>query len=370
MRLIYISEKSLHINSAHTKFTFALLNEKYDTYYVIPLRIKQYIRYKLGFLNSLKKGRLNIQPYLRISRSFKNYETQKLTTIIHKYAIPTQDTYVMSTNMEFCHTLRNQLPSNFRIIYYILDRYSEYDNRTEAEKVKFDEREQNIIKECDFILCASQKLLDEARILNKSSFWFPNAVSENQIVKHRGNSTTKKIGMISDELSRINWPLICQIAHELEHYTIELIGKNDLPTGINYPSNIHIIGYVPFTNLGKYIEQWHAGLALYDKNRFNEYCCPLKYFEYSAFNIPTISTMIPEGKVWAGLYPNCIYLADDATQIAEYVKNITAQNQSTPITYTQLALENTWELRIEQLHKIFQSTSNTKLDQQKSAEVK
>lgn len=353
VRLIYISEKPLHINSAHAKFTFALLNNKYDSCYVTPLRLNQYIRYKLGFLK--KYGQLNIQPYLRISRNFKNYEINVITNIIHKYAIPNQETYVMATNMEFCHNLRNQLPSNIRIIYYILDRYSEYDNRSETEKFEFDERERTIIKECDLILCASQKLLAEAKILNKYSFWFPNAVSENQIIKHRAKSTAKKIGMISDELSRINWSLICQISHQLKHYTIELIGKNDLPAGIDYPPNIHIIGYVPFTNLGNYVEQWHAGLALYDKNRFNEYCCPLKYFEYSSFNIPTVSTIIPEGKVWANLYPNCIYLADDAAQIAEYVKNITDQTQSAPIDYTQLAFENTWEIRAEQLYKIFKS---------------
>lgn len=356
MRLIYISEKPLNINSAQAKFTFALLNNKYtETYCITPLRLKQYIRYQLGFLK--KYDQVNIQPYLRISRNFKNYETKKLINAIFKYAIPSQETYVMSTNMEFCNNLRNQLPASIRVIYYILDRYSEYDNRTEIEKIKFDEREHTIIAKCDFILCASQRLLAEAKILNQSSFWFPNAVSENQIVKLRAKANTKKIGMISDELSRINWTLICQIAHQLEHYTIELIGKNDLPADTDYPSNINIIGYVPFTNLGKYVEQWHAGLALYDKNRFNEYCCPLKYFEYASFNIPTISTIIPEGNIWANLYPNCIYLADDAAQIAEYVKNITEQTQSTPIDYTQLALENTWEIRAEQLRKILEFTS-------------
>ncbi len=355
-KIVYICKKPLHANSRHTKFALALTETKYDVHYVNPLRIKEYVLYKLGRYRR-NYDHLNYHPYLRISQKFKKYEINEIINILHKYELVNQDTYVISTDMELCNYLKEYASLNVRVVYYIIDRYSEYDKRTEAEKLRFDQRENTIIKKCDLVLCASQKLLSEAKVLNQHSFWLPNAVPDNQIITNTTHrETTGKIGMISDELSRIDWPLISEIAQQLENFTIQLIGKNDLPSNIEYPKNIDIIGYVPFKNLSQYANHWHAGLALYEKNRFNEYCCPLKYFEYSSFNIPTISTTIPEAKVWAELYPNCVYLADQAPQVAERLRDIVENNQFKD--YIQMAQENTWSIRAKQLSNIFENFSN------------
>ncbi len=355
--IVYICKKPLHANSRHTKFALALTETKYDIFYVNPLRIKEYALYKLGRYDRYH-DQINYHPYLRLSQKFKNYETNKIIDILHKHELLNQETYVISTDMELCNYLKETASLNVRVVYYIIDRYSEYDKRTDAEKLRFDQRENSIIEKCDLVLCASQKLLSEAAVLNQQSFWLPNAVPDSQISANTTRrDTTDKIGMISDELSRIDWPLICKIAQQLENYTIQLIGRNDLPSGINYPKNIDIIGYVPFKDLGQYANHWHAGLALYEKNRFNEYCCPLKYFEYSSFNIPIISTTIPEAKVWADSYPNCVYLADEAPQVAERLRDIVENNQ-TQKDYIQMAKENTWSIRAKQLSNIFELFSN------------
>lgn len=346
--IVYICKKPLHANSRHTKFASALAEMQYNIFYISPLRIKDYILHKLKNSDSAKMdNKLNYNPYLRISQKFKSYEVKKIVNILHQHKLISHNTYVVSADMAFCHYLKKYFADNIKVVYYIIDRYSEYDNLSESEKVRFDQKENTIIKECDLILCASHKLLSEAKVLNSQAYWLPNAVPDTQITTSQAKENHRTIGMISDELSRIDWSLICEIAQRLEHYTIELIGTNDLPAGTNYPKNIHVIGYVPFKDLGRYANKWSAGLALYEKNRFNEYCCPLKYFEYSSFAIPTISTPIPEAKVWADLYPNCVYLADNAAQIAERLYFLVNKNQF--VDYTQLAKENTWTIRAQQL---------------------
>lgn len=361
--IVYICKKPLHANSRHTKFASALAETKYNIFYISPLRIKDYILYKLKNSNSAKMyNKLNYKPYLRISQKFKSYEIKKIIGILYQHNLVSQNTYVISADMDFCHYLKEHFSNNVKVVYYIIDRYSEYDNLSEAEKVRFDQKENTIIKKCDLILCASQKLLAEAKVINTHSYWLPNAVPDTQVITSQDKENHGKIGMISDELSRIDWSLICEIAQRLEHYTIELIGKNDLPAGINYPENIHVIGYVPFKDLGTYANKWSAGLALYEKNRFNEYCCPLKYFEYSSFAIPTISTPIPEAKVWADLYPNCVYLADNAAQITEHLHFLVKKDPNLFVDYTQLAKENTWAVRAQQLCKIFAAHSSEEND--------
>jgi len=342
------------MHSGHADLAAALSENWHDNYYITPLRLKEYISHNLGLLNyHANLDRLNYRPYLRFKRRFRQYEQNRIMKILNEYGLLNKETFIISDGMEHCHDLKKIVPPNVRVVYYIKDRYSEYDKRTEAEKADFDQRENEIIKECDIVLCVSQKLLSEAQLLNKQSFWFPNAVSEEQIIKARNSSSTGKIGMISNNLSRIDWPLLCNIAQQLGEFTIELIGENDLPLGFEFPKNIHIVGRIPFRRLKEYVNQWDAGLALYQKTRFNEYCCPLKYFEYSSFDIPTVATTIPEGKIWAELYPEAIYLADDVGHVSEYIRRIFEQNRA--LDYTRMARENTWGIRAEQLCTLFEN---------------
>lgn len=349
MKIVYIGSTGLHSHSGRSELTAALTATNNDIYYLCPLRWTNFILHKLGFLTyDANFDGLNYKPYLRFSRK-KSLST--IADLLYKHRLVDEDTFIVSPNMNVCQYLKENMPGKSpRIVYHMVDRYSEYHKRSEEEKALFDQKENEIIKKCDIVLCVSQKLLAEALILNKQSFWFPGAVRTSQIVDPgRKNGSTATIGMISNELSRIDWPLLCDIAQELAEYTIELIGKNDLPTEC-YPPNVRIVGRIPYTRLGAYVMKWDAGLALYQKNRFNEYCCPLKYFEYSSFNIPTVSTVIPEGKVWAELYPELIFLADEPLCIAESVKSIVTRDQD--VDYTRLARENTWDVRAERLCNI------------------
>ncbi|MPL68897.1 hypothetical protein SDC9_14630 [bioreactor metagenome] len=350
MKIVYVGRFPLHIQSGHIDLISDIAATGHEAFYIIALRFKDYIRNKFTRVlsNDAEFTGINYRPFLRVTRKMKEYEKKCILSTLRKNGLIERNVVIVSNNMETCSYLKDRLPSEVSVIYHIFDRYSEYYNLTDEEKVSFDEREFEVIKKVDGVLCVSQKLLAEAKELNNNSFWFPGAVRKNQIVMPGAiNTSSKKVGMISNELSRIDWPLMCNIAMILEDYSIELIGQNDLADLGEYPSNIRFIGKVPFVELPKYVRDWRVGLALYEENRFNEYCCPLKYFEYSSLDIPTISTTIPEGEVFANLYPEMIFLADDAKSIAAHVRNITTANEIND--YTRLARDHNWSARAEQL---------------------
>ena len=292
---------------------------------------------------------INYRPYLRLSRKFWRRGLTSVVSITQE--LLSDQTVFISNDFKRCAAVKERLGSDILVVYDMYDRYSEYGNeyytKKTADIAQFDEQEEKAIAGCDLVLCASQALLAEALRNNSSSLWFPNAVSHRSIACPASRKTGKILGVLSDRMSRFNPQALIELAQTLPDYKIELIGKNDFRLPRGYPANMVFKNYMPHSELLEYIGRWDCGLSLYQADRFNYYCCPLKYFEYSSQNLPIITASIPEGKVYAELYPQIVYLADDIQSIARQIKEI--EEKRPAIDFTRLACENTWQLRARQL---------------------
>lgn len=341
MNIIYCSEMNWYKEWWRFDFLDALVNLNHKVTYIAPERLRYYIfRKKRRKVNNL----INYQPYYKLGKNWEK-EIDAMINIIKKNT--TERPYIISNNAKRCNSLKDYFGNQAVVIYDVFDRYSEYGNEyydKDQLKIKeFDEEEKNIMSKCDMIMCASQTLLKDAQKLNKNSFWFPNAVSAERILNHLPRRANKIVGLYSNRLSRIDTELLINLAQELPAYQIEIIGKNDVSKN-RYPTNVIFLPRMPYDQLLKHINKWDCGLGLFIKDRFNHYCNPIKFFDYSAKRLPIVSTSIPEAQVFATLYPDILYLADNAQEFAKKIKKLDLQRD-----YTKLACENTWEIRAEEL---------------------
>jgi len=321
--------------------------------YTAPQRIVKYIKniFKKKVQRDIPYTCIDYQPYLRTSKKRWRSELKAVLRIVENALNET--TVFISNDFKKCEIVKDFFGDKITVVYDMYDRYSEYGNafytKSSIEIQEYDELEKQAIIKCDLILCASKTLLEETKCVNPSAIWFPNAVPEDYIIaESKAWTSNKTIGMLSDRMSRLDENLLIEIAKEMPDYRIELIGKNDLGNqGREYPSNIVFVGFMPHDKLLNYITKWDCGFSLYNGDRFNFYCCPLKYFEYSSRNLPIISTSIPEGKIFAALYPDIVYLADDVQQFSQSIKEINAQRKTA--NFTKMASENTWGIRANQL---------------------
>jgi len=320
-------------------------------HYVAPQRIQGYA---VNFFRTKNQRNepvhsVHYRPYWRLSKKYWQRELTAIKKITNQ--LLTDQTVFISNNFKQCAAIKDHFGTKLPVVYDMYDRYSEYGNeyytKEAAEIARFDKLEQEAAAKCDLVLCASKALLEETLQWNSLAVWFPNAVPQACIIRSIGKMPSKVLGMLSDRMSRFNQDLLIELAQNLPDYQIELIGKNDLQNNADYPSNIVFKKYMPYHELLKYISRWDCGLSLYQADRFNSYCCPLKYFEYSSGNLPVITTAVPEGKVFAALYPENVYLADDVQSIIQCIEELEIKRENT--TFTRLACENTWELRAEQL---------------------
>lgn len=289
---------------------------------------------------------VEVSPVCRVSKRFIGFELRQYLGRITNISA---ESVVITNNLDICLFLREALSDNVTVGYHIYDKFSEYGNKTQLEKERFDRREECCIRKASLVLCASQRLYQDAIKLNKNSFWLPNGVPSSMIKDHLPghHREFRRVGIITNELNRMNAEIIIELARLLPEYTLEIIGKNNL---FNHPqklpSNILLVGHVPFNSLRQYTEKWTAGLAPYKMNRFNEYCCPLKYYEYSALGLPIISTSIPEARILSSKYSNHLIIADTPQAFADSIHLV---SQRRNMNYTSFACENSWRTRSQQL---------------------
>ncbi|CQR70555.1 hypothetical protein SOV_40830 [Sporomusa ovata DSM 2662] len=351
MNIIYSAKNSWYKNWFRFELLLELNRLGHQVTYVAPQTIGQFVlnSFKNKVQRNISYKSVKYKPYIRLSKKNWAAERKSLQKTVGDILI--DKTIFISNDFKKCAEIKAAFNNKIIVVYDMYDRYSEYGNehytKNQIKIEQFDKAEQDAIAKCDLLLCASTTLADETRQVNNSVLWFPNAVPQDYIIRKGGKHSRKIIGMLSDRMSRINQELLREVAEKLPEYKFELVGKNDIEGQNSYPSNVIFKAYMPHHELLEYITNWDCGFSLYNDNRFNYYCCPMKYFEYSSRNLPVITTPIPEAKVFAALYSDIVYLADGALNVIEQVKRLELKPKDTD--FTKLAIENTWKIRAEQL---------------------
>lgn len=351
INIIYSADRNWHTSWFRFEILLALAKAGHQVHYVAPQRVQDYALSLFRKKDQRDKPfhMIDYRPYLRLSKKQWQRELAEIRKMTGR--LLDDRTIFISNDFKRCAAIKKCFGSRLFVVYDMYDRYSEYGNeqytKAAAEIAEFDQLEREAAAQCDLVLCASQALLNDTLQWNASAIWFPNAVAQPCIAQPAGKKTDKILGMLSDRLSRFNSEVLIEIAQKLPSFTIELIGKNDLRQGVKYPANIVFKKYMPHNELLEYISRWRCGLSLYQADRFNDYCCPLKYFEYSSRNLPVITAAIPEGKVFAALYPENVYVAEDAQSFVQRINELAGRSDL--VDFTGMARANTWEIRAEQL---------------------
>jgi len=111
-------------------------------------------------------------------------------------------------------------------------------------------------------------------------------------------------------------------------------------------NNIHWLGVKPYAELSHYLQYFDVATIPFKINEITHSTSPLKLFEYMAGEKPIVITPMQESMQYPG-----VLIGEDAKQFAQ--KLDTALKMRDDQTYLshlrQIALENTWEKRAEEI---------------------
>lgn len=249
------------------------------------------------------------------------------------------------------------LPNN-KIIYDCMDDHSGFENTASIVL----EKEKLLFQKSDLVIASSQKLYDQAKLLNPHTTLIRNAADydhfKNKPEKIYTDPQNRKIlgyyGAIAEWFD-IN--LIEKLAQYFPEHLILLIGNDTVNAQqkLKQYKNIIFTGEVEYKNLPYYLYAFDICLIPFQIIPLIEATNPVKVYEYLSAGKPVVSVDLPEFRELENL--NLVSLGKNPEDFCQKIQNL-LHNPHALNNGQTFAQHQTWSNRIEDFEKVVHQLHN------------
>ncbi len=244
-------------------------------------------------------------------------------------------------------------------VYYCIDNFSV--SSSSARRVSVTEKK--LIKQSNLVFVTSKELHDHCSPYNQGIHSFPFGVNIENFEKRRLEEQPK----ILEDLSDIEDPIIGYIggihrwidqdlikasAEKHPDYSFVFVGpiQTDI-SSLKEIENIHFLGLKPHELLPYYVNRFAVGIIPYLLTEYTKNVYPTKLNEYLALGKPVVSTALPEITAFNEQYGEMASIGKDSKGFADCLEKavICERNEQTIKKRIQVANDNTWQKRIEEM---------------------
>ncbi|WP_313108229.1 hypothetical protein [Atlantibacter sp.] len=197
-----------------------------------------------------------------------------------------------------------QLMNMMKFKYVIADVMDDYPQFFEGlAKVSVNKLLKDILAKVDLSLFSSTGLINKYRSLVSSSLLINNACSYDFFYKSQKIRATLDTSVINSELITygyvgsvakwFDWDFIFKLSAEKPNSIIKIIGPN-YSESINVPKNVFLEPAVHHSQIPNIVNSFDYGLIPFKVNELTDAVDPVKYYEYTAANVPVISSSFGE----------------------------------------------------------------------------
>ncbi len=189
------------------------------------------------------------------------------------------------------------------------------------------QEERRLVDRADVVFCVSQTIVEKYKARNPRTFLLPNGVDLELFDPERAAQAPRPRdlpagGRILGFLGYVNYhvdlELLVKIARAFPRDHVVLVGR--VPSGHTAPAgrqqaaleilgslpNVRILGFKPTAQLPAYLHAFDVCLIPFLRNRFNQQCDPLKFYQYLSMEKPVVSTPVTV----ASQYPEACSVAE------------------------------------------------------------
>ena len=219
-----------------------------------------------------------------------------------------------------------------------------------------------MIKQARLVLASAERLLEQIKSVRQDVLLCPNGVDNEHFAQARSAhiqppadlaellTDGKPLAGYIGALARwFDYPLLEAVSRERPDWHFVLIGPDHdqtLPEQLLALPNVHWLGQKPYQQLPAYLHFFSAALIPFRLNPITHAASPIKLFEYMAAGKAVVSTPIHEATRLPG-----VLLACNAAEFAAQLDQARLLNTDTGYLAqsTELARQNTWEIRARQI---------------------
>ena len=235
------------------------------------------------------------------------------------------------------------------VVYDCMDELAQF-RFAPAELVQ---RERFLLARADIVFAGGRALAEAKKRFHDNVHFFGCGVDADHFARSRDDSTEVPaalaplpkpvLGYIGVIDERLDYALIAQVAEQLPHATLAMVGpcvKVD-PRDLPRRENIHYFGQQDYAQLPSFLKGFDVCLMPFALNKATEFINPTKTLEYMATGKPIVSTPVPD------VVRNFLPLVSVADSARGYVRAITEELGSTDVDRQRLAIEraraSSWE---------------------------
>lgn len=236
-----------------------------------------------------------------------------------------------------------------------------------------------VVRHCDWVSYVAKPLL-ACIPERKDSIYLPNAC-------HAENLLNTTAGAVPEDLESIvnlgkpiigyfgwiaewmDFDTVRKVAMARPDYQFVMIGPADMSkevvsVGIEKLKalpNMHFLGKKKYEELPAYAHRFNIGTVPFLINEMMDCVSPIKFYEYCAYGIPTITSYMPEMDGYTCDFVACYRTAEEYLQLLDQFLTEEVQQKAKKLA-PKLALENTWHNRTNTMASFFESSTDTMAD--------
>lgn len=337
--------------------------------------LKDILKNPAKFFKGVKKtenlfiiSQINRLPFSRQSR-LCNFINQKINEFFvkraaHKFGFENPVLWIYDT--EACYYL-GKMNEKF-VLYDCVDKHEAQEGiKAHAEKVK--QEEKIILEKANAVAVTSRALFEEKKKQNPNTFFIrnvgdferfnPEALKNLEIpedIKKIKRPIAGFVGAIDSY--KLNISLLRQISILNGDVSFVLIGKPFIDKNskeieeLKKRRNVYFLGPRDRKEIPAYVQAFDVCLIPYQKNEYNKYSFPLKFFDYMATGKPIIASGLPELEEFCEVI-DIIKTPEEFTEILRKV--ILKGDSERREKRLEIASQNTWEIRTKKLLNILEN---------------
>lgn len=269
----------------------------------------------------------------------------------------------------FWWQLVRHLPPEFQIIYDCMDDIAEFSN-TESFIIDL---ENDLLQHCDRLVVSSQHLFEKYKhhkipvlIRNAADvghFAAPDNMTDGldfEFKGYRNNAAEKNIkvgyvGAISDwfDVELVKASALLDPAIEF-HLAGAVTNKEAVQ--LDELENVFMYGEIKYTEVPAFLSKVDVAIIPFQIVPIIQACDPVKFYEYSALGIPTVTTPLPELERASSL--TLVASTPDEFVRQIYAGSALAKKEKHRRQLRQFALENTWAHRVNDFCETLENHSS------------
>jgi glycosyltransferase involved in cell wall biosynthesis len=224
--------------------------------------------------------------------------------------------------------------------------------------------ERKLAGEADLCLTTSDALYEKMKQFNSSTYLVPNAVNPMFFIENSRQSPPDVehyerpvYGFIGSLYDHIDFDIILALSKLIKKGTIVLVGYTnrmaELKKLTDCSKNIVYLGPRPYQMVPAYIRSFDVCLIPYKVGGRIDTVNPVKLNEYLIFGKPVLGLRTYE----TAKYSKYVYLYNECNDLGDLIERALAEKGDDSIRQERVkfALNNTWEIRVDQIEKILES---------------